>query len=85
MRSDPKYLSPRILQLLGVALLVASAAFWAVTGKQSALFMAAAMSLIGLGSYQGLRVRIEIPKETDDQREKARELGPGRGNGHDPS
>ena len=47
------YLPPRLLQLLGVLLLVGSAIFWAVTSRESALLMSAAMTLILLGSYRG--------------------------------
>lgn len=58
------YLPARLLQLLGVVLLIAAFTFWAVTGQQSALFVGAAMTLIGLGAYQGLRVTIRV---TEDQ------------------
>lgn len=47
------YLPPRLLQLLGIALLIGSAVFWGWTGRESALLMGAAMSLILLGSYKG--------------------------------
>lgn len=57
------YLSARILQCLGIVLLVASAVFWAITGQQSELFVGAAMSLITLGSYQGLRVSVKNEQE----------------------
>lgn len=64
------YLPARLLQLLGVVLLVAAAVFWAVTGHESALFVGAAMTLIGLGAYQGLRVTIRVsdrePPGSDD-------------------
>jgi len=51
--SDDRYLSPRLLQLLGLVLLIASAVFWAVTARESVLLMSSAMSLIGLGAYAG--------------------------------
>lgn len=57
------YLSARILQCLGIVLLIGSAVFWAITGQQSSLFVGAAMSLITLGSYQGLRVSVKMEKE----------------------
>ena len=50
---DDRYLSPRLLQLLGLILLIASAVFWAVTERESVLLMSSAMSLIGLGAYAG--------------------------------
>lgn len=60
------YLSARVLQVLGVLLLVGSTVFWALTGHQSSLFVGAAMSLIGLGSYQGLRVSVRVERERRD-------------------
>jgi len=47
------YLSPKVLQGVGLLLLVGAAVFWAVTGRESVLVMGAAMSLIGLGAYKG--------------------------------
>lgn len=52
------YLPPRLLQGLGVALLIGAAIFWGVTGEQSALFVGAALSLIGLGAYSGLHIEL---------------------------
>lgn len=60
------YLPAVALQLLGVLLLVGSVAFWAATGHESALFVGAAMSLIGLGAYQGLRITVRV--EADKQK-----------------
>jgi hypothetical protein len=62
------YLPAVALQLLGVLLLVGSVVFWAVTGHESALFVGAAMSLIGLGAYQGLRITVRV--EADKQKKK---------------
>lgn len=53
-----QYLPPRLLQGIGVLLLVGAAGFWAVTGQQSALLVGAALSLIGLGAYSGLHISI---------------------------
>jgi hypothetical protein len=47
-----KYLPARVLQVVGLVLLIAAAVFWAVTGRQSTLFMSASMSLILLGAYK---------------------------------
>lgn len=57
------YLPPRLLQILGILLLIGSAVFWAITGRESLLLMSAAMSLIGLGAFQGIRVTLtqELP------------------------
>lgn len=48
-----KYLPARFLQGVGLILLVGFAIFWGVTGRESALLMSAAMSLILLGAYRG--------------------------------
>jgi hypothetical protein len=61
--TSERYLSPVLLQLLGVALLVGSAVFWAVTGRESVLLMGAAMSLIGLGAYRGVTKALTTPLE----------------------
>lgn len=50
--SYDKYLPARVLQVVGLVLLVAAAIFWAITGRESALFMSASMSLILLGAYK---------------------------------
>lgn len=47
------YLAPRVLQLLGVLLLIGAVVFWALTGRESAYVMGAAMTLILLSGYQG--------------------------------
>lgn len=59
--TSERYLSPVLLQLLGVVLLVGSAVFWAVTGRESVLLMGAAMSLIGLGAYRGVTKALTTP------------------------
>ena len=61
--TSERYLSPVLLQLLGVALLVGSAVFWAATGRESVLLMGAAMSLIGLGAYRGVTKALTTPSE----------------------
>lgn len=57
--NDKAYLPPRLLQGIGVLLLLGAAIFWGVTGEQSALLVGAALSLIGLGAYSGLHVSIK--------------------------
>ena len=54
------YLPPRILQGVGVALLVGQAILYYLTTPHtvSALLVGAALSLIGLGAYSGLHVSI---------------------------
>lgn len=49
-----QYLSPRILQVVGLLLLIGSAVFWGLTGRESVLLMSSAMSLIGIGAYRGV-------------------------------
>jgi len=48
-----RYLPARFLQIVGLVLLIGFAIFWGVTGRESALLMSAAMSLILLGAYRG--------------------------------
>lgn len=66
---NDRYLSPIILQLLGIALLVGSAVFWGVTGRESVLLMSSAMSLIGIGAYRGVSNLLKRPKEPRDDAE----------------
>lgn len=61
MGNDTNYLPPRVLQYIGIALLLASAAFWAVTDRQSVLLMSGAMTLISVGSYSGVRDALRKP------------------------
>lgn len=63
MSKDNSYLPPRILQLLGIVLLIGSAVFWGATGRESVLLMSSAMSLIGLGAYAGAQNALRSPKE----------------------
>jgi hypothetical protein len=42
-----------------MVVLFIAAGYWVATGNQSSLFVAAAMGLIGLGAYQGVRVSVE--------------------------
>lgn len=64
---NDRYLSPILLQLLGVALLVGSAVFWGVTGRESVLLMSSAMSLIGIGAYRGVS---NLLKRKDTERDE---------------
>jgi hypothetical protein len=45
------YLPPRLLQMVGLALLIGFVVFWIATGRESVLLVGAAMSLILLGAY----------------------------------
>lgn len=46
------YLAPKLLQMFGMALFLAAAVFWAVTGRESLTIMSGALSLIAVGAYQ---------------------------------
>jgi hypothetical protein len=59
--SDDRYLSPLTLQVVGVLLLIGSAVFWGITGRESVLMMSSAMSLIGLGAYKGAQEALRKP------------------------
>lgn len=47
------YLSPRVLQLVGLLLLLGSGAFWALTQRESLLLVSSAMTLILGGTLRG--------------------------------
>lgn len=44
-------LSPRTIQLVGLCLLVGSAVFWMLSGRQSIELVSASMTLITLGAF----------------------------------
>ena len=52
---DERYLPPRVLQIVGLVLLLGFAVFWAATGRESVLLVGAAGSLILLGGYERAR------------------------------
>lgn len=52
-------------------MLVGTAIFWAVTGRESVLMVSSAMSLIGLGAYKGAQQTLE--KETKAVKKKVEE------------
>lgn len=58
-----RYLPAWVIQLLGIVLLIGLIVYWAKTGHQSATFVEAAFVLIGAGTYQGIRVRIQVSRE----------------------
>lgn len=53
------YLPARIIQAIGLALLIAQVVLWALTGRESALLVSAAMTLILLGAYGSLAVTLQ--------------------------
>lgn len=50
-----EFLPPRVLQIVGLLLLVGFVIFWALTGRESVLLVGAAGSLILLGGYERAR------------------------------
>lgn len=65
-RRTERYLPARLLQVVGLVLLLSSAVFWAFTGRESVLLMSAAMSLIMLGAYRELVDGLKRPPPPDD-------------------
>jgi hypothetical protein len=59
------YLPPRLLQALGIVLLLGAFGFWTVSGRESVLMVSSAMSLILLGAYRGA---VEGLKRDGDKR-----------------
>lgn len=61
------YLSPRLIQGIGIILLIGSAVFWAYTGSESILFVSASLSLIGIGTVQGVRVTLSRDSDKNNK------------------
>lgn len=64
------YLSPRLIQGVGIILLIVSAVFWAYTGNESILFVSASLSLIGIGTVQGIRVTLSQDSDKNNKSDK---------------
>jgi hypothetical protein len=64
---DQTFLPPRVLQAVGLILLLAFAAFWAVTDRESVLLVGAAGSLILLGGYERTRMAMQDMLPTKQQ------------------
>lgn len=69
-------LSPAVMQAVGVVLLLSSAVFWAVSGRQNVELVSASLTLITLGSMWEGQERIgretkgyELPGDTDEKDE----------------
>lgn len=74
MNGDQRYLSPALLQVVGLLLLVGSVVFWMLTGRESVLMMSSAMTLIATGAYRGATKSLEkaerrIREKADRNRE----------------
>lgn len=65
MNSD-RYLSPIVLQSLGAVMIVAAFVFWGITGRESALLVGAALTLVTGGAFQGIRLRARDEAERGD-------------------
>jgi hypothetical protein len=46
------YLPPKLLQIIGLVLLIAQGVFWAFTGQSQTLFIGPSLALIFIGQYQ---------------------------------
>jgi hypothetical protein len=72
MNGKDQRLSPRLLQIVGIVMLLGAFAFWTVTGHQSALWVGAALSLIGAGELRRMVLWLlenmgpERPRGKDD-------------------
>lgn len=53
MGSSP--LPPRLLQIIGLSLLIAFVVYWMITGKESELLVGAAVSLVLAAQYERVR------------------------------
>jgi len=75
------YLPPKVLQIVGICLLIGSAIFWAYTGRESLDLMSAAMGLIGIGAFQGLRVTLTEERPTEEAKRRTPEPNKDNGGG----
>lgn len=50
-----RYLAPRVIQTIGVLIVISSLTFWFVTGRQSSLFVGVGMTMVMLGGYEQTR------------------------------
>lgn len=79
---NAQQLSARTLQVCGLMLITGSAVFWAITGRESALFVGAGVTLATLGWIQRAFVTVqerlprydppELPEETAEVEQRAR-------------
>lgn len=58
-------LSPRVLQWVGLIGFVGCLVLWAVTGKQSSLFVGACLSLATLGSFGDVVIKLRDARKRD--------------------
>jgi len=58
-RRHALYLPPALVQVIGLLIVIGSAVFWAITGKQSALLIGAGMTMVSVGAVRGVRVAME--------------------------
>lgn len=75
-RPAGRYLSPRLIQGFGCLIIVAAFVVWAFTGREPLELVAAAAALIGLGSWQGIRITVQNlddgeTDEADDHDDRA--------------
>lgn len=72
--NDDRYLSPIVVQTLGVCLVVAAFVFWMITGRQSELMVGAALTLVAFEAargahrtYRAARADLSKPDKEPDQ------------------
>lgn len=61
------FLPPRLIQAVGIAIVVFGVVFWAVTARESYLIMAAGMSLVGMSWFSKVRISIEDRPEKEGE------------------
>lgn len=54
-------LPPRLLQIVGLGLLIAFVVYWMITGKESELLVGAAVSLVFAAQYERVRTMLRDP------------------------
>lgn len=64
------YLKPVVLQLFGLALMIAFVVNYFVGGNVSALLVGASLALIGLGSASGALITVRQEIQTDSEQYK---------------
>lgn len=58
------YLPPKLLQGIGLILLIAQGVFWAITGQSQTLFIGPCLALVFIGQYQETVRALRRPGES---------------------
>lgn len=67
MRDLDRYLQPRVLQLVGLAGVLASFGFWAWTGRESVLMVTTFGGLAILGRYEHVKRAVRELMSKEDE------------------